>query len=112
MRYTILIACCLLHFAGTVAQNGQQQWAEPQIPAEWGLERMPHNNANPNVYVYKDKRYDALFTRTLGWNGGDGVQTTLLPDGNVFWSFNDSFYGRATDASSRIRRLSNFPATA
>ena len=70
---------------------------------------MPHNNANSNVYVYKDKRYDALFTRTLGWNGGDGVQTTLLPGGNVFWSFNDSFYGRATDASSRIRRSSNFP---
>ncbi len=31
--------------------------------------------------------------RTLGWNGGDGVLTTLLPDGHVFWSFNDSFYG-------------------
>ena len=109
MRYRLLIIFSIFCFVEAMAQNGQQQWAEPQIPAEWGLERMPHNNANPNVYVYKDKRYDALFTRTLGWNGGDGVQTTLLPGGNVFWSFNDSFYGRATDALSRIRRSSNFP---
>lgn len=109
MRYRLLIIFSIFCFVEAMAQDGRQQWAEPQIPAEWGLERMPHNNANPNVYVYKDKRYDALFTRTLGWNGGDGVQTTLLPDGNVFWSFNDSFYGRATDASSRIRRSSNFP---
>lgn len=34
---------------------------------------------DPHVFVYKDKRYDALFTRTLGWNGGDGVLTTALP---------------------------------
>ena len=91
-----------------VAAN-TERWPVPQIETSWKLEYLPHNNANHNVYVYKDKLYDGLFTRTLGWNGGDGVQTTALPDGNVFWSFNDSFYGRATAASSRIRQSCNFP---
>lgn len=85
-----------------------QKWPVPQVDAEWNLEYLPHNNANHNVYVYKDKLYDALFTRTLGWNGGDGVQTTLLPDGNVFWSFNDSFYGRVS-STTRARGNCTFP---
>ncbi len=85
-----------------------QKWPEPEVKEEWKLTLMRHNNANKNVYVYKDKLYDELFTRTLGWNGGDGVETTLLPDGNVFWSFNDSFYGRV-DANTRARRNCNFP---
>lgn len=85
------------------------RWPAPQVKEEWKLEFLAHNNANHNVYVFKDKCYDGLFTRTLGWNGGDGVETTLLPDGNVFWSFNDSFYGRVT-ASTRVRNTNcNFP---
>ncbi len=103
--------------AGTFAQGDQtreveadtMRWPVPHIDASWQLEYLPHNNANHNVYVYKDKLYDGLFTRTLGWNGGDGVQTTALPDGNVFWSFNDSFYGKATGSASRIRQSCNFP---
>ena len=85
------------------------RWPKPLLDAEWKLEYLPHNNANHNVYVYKDKLYDGLFTRTLGWNGGDGVQTTALPGGYVFWSFNDSFYGRATGGTTRIRQSCNFP---
>ncbi len=103
--------------AGTFAQGDltreveadTMRWPVPHVEADWQLEYLPHNNANHNVYVYKDKLYDGLFTRTLGWNGGDGVQTTALPDGNVFWSFNDSFYGKATGSASRIRQSCNFP---
>lgn len=84
------------------------KWPVPSVKKEWKLEYMPHNNANHNVYVYKDKLYDGLFTRTLGWNGGDGVQTAMLPDGNVFWSFNDSFYGKVT-SSTRARGNCTFP---
>ena len=66
----------------------------PAIDPSWNLVQMPDEGGqNPRVFVYKDKKYDALFTRTLGWNGGDGVLTTALPGGHVFWSFNDSFYG-------------------
>ena len=85
----------------------EAKWPEPQVKEEWGLQLMKHNCPNHNVFVYKDKLYDDLFTRTLGWNGGDGVETTLLPDGNVFWSFNDSFYG-VVDGQSRARRACSF----
>ena len=92
---------------GEVARD-EAKWPEPQIKEEWGLQLMMHNCPNHNVFVYKDKLYDNLFTRTLGWNGGDGVETTLLPDGNVFWSFNDSFYG-VVDEDTRARRSFSFP---
>ena len=60
----------------------------PAIDPSWNLVQMPDEGGqNPRVFVYKDKKYDALFTRTLGWNGGDGVLTTALPDGNVSYDF-------------------------
>lgn len=83
-------------------------YPRPAIDKAWNLEYLPHNCSNANVYVYKDKLYDKLFTRTTGWNGGDGVQTTLLPGGHLFWSFNDSFYGRV-NSSTRARQSCNFP---
>jgi len=43
----------------------------PAIDPSWNLVQMPDEGGqNPRVFVYKDKKYDALFTRTLGWNGG------------------------------------------
>ena len=96
MRYKLLFLFYCLYLFEVMAQGDLTheveadtlRWPIPKPDAGWKLEYMPHNNANHNVYVYKDKLYDNLFTRTLGWNGGDGVQTTALPDGNVFWSFN------------------------
>ena len=77
------------------------------IDPTWELELLEWNDY---VVSFKDKKYDKLFTRTLGWNGGDGVLTTQLPDGNTFWSFNDSFYG-VVDGETRSRdgNKVNFP---
>ena len=81
----------------------------PTINPDWDLEMILNiGQHDKNVFVYKDKKYDKLFTRTLGWNGGDGVFTTGLPDGNVFWSFNDSFYG-VVEGDTRTRRDCSFP---
>ena len=93
MKYFILIILLFLPNKWLMAQGDlthevaadTERWPAPQIDPDWKLEYLPHNNANHNVYVYKDKLYDGLFTRTLGWNGGDGVQTIALPGGNVFW---------------------------
>lgn len=76
-------------------------------PAEWELAPM-HNYADGKVKAYKDLKYNKLFTRTRGWNGGDGVLTVGLPNGDVFWTFNDSFYG-VVDAKTRARGSSSFP---
>ena len=77
------------------------------INPAWELELLERNDY---VVAFKDKKYDKLFTRTLGWNGGDGVLTTQLPDGNTFWSFNDSWYG-VVDGETRSRdgNKVNFP---
>src|SRR5690554_4966862 len=80
-------------------ENAKEKISEepiaPNINPEWNL--VPIRNIGQNadgVFVYKDNKYNQLFERTTGWNGGDGVLTTELPGGNIFWSFNDSFYGR------------------
>ena len=117
MKRNLLILTALLAAAAAAFADGDLtrevpadtvQYPVPAIEADWNLVWMPHNCSNKNVYVYKDKLYDDLFTRTLGWNGGDGVQTVALPGGNVFWSFNDSFYGRV-NAATRVRNDCNFP---
>ena len=79
----------------------------PVLEPEWNLEQI-NAATDRNVYTYKDKLYNDLFTRTLGWNGGDGVFTAQLPGGHVFWTFNDSFYGVA-DAATRSRGNCSFP---
>lgn len=82
--------------------------APPDIDPSWNLELLTNvGQHKAGIFVYKDKLYDKLFTRDLGWNGGDGVFTTLLPDGNVFWSFNDSFYGVVGE--NRARGGCSFP---
>jgi hypothetical protein len=81
--------------------------AAPAIAPEWGLAEMD-GSTHKDVYTYKDKLYNDLFTRTLGWNGGDGVFTVGLPGGHVYWTFNDSFYGVA-DAATRARGACSFP---
>ena len=88
-------------------QEEAQEAVLNTIKPTWELELM---ETNGYVMAFKDKKYDKLFTRTLGWNGGDGVLTTLLPDGNAFWSFNDSWYG-VVDGENRSRdgNKVNFP---
>ena len=52
--------------------------------------------------VYRDLTYWHLFaSHTKGWNGGDGVYSTTLPDGNSFWSFGDSFFGLVSEMRDR-----------
>ena len=66
------------------------------------------------VTVKQDLTYGRYFTRDFGLNGCDGVYTTELPDGNIFWSFGDSFFGMLSDPTLRIRggNETNFPRNA
>lgn len=82
---------------------------DPAIEAAWNLVPMPEaiQRQGLKVKAYKDKLYDGLFTRSRGWNGGDGVFSVGLPNGDVYWTFNDSFYGVVNDG--RARGSSSFP---
>ena len=93
-----------LEYKSTPLEEAQEEVLNTIDPA-WELELM---ETNGYVMAFKDKKYDKLFTRTLGWNGGDGVLTTLLSDGHAFWSFNDSFYG-VVEGETRARKDCSFP---
>jgi hypothetical protein len=42
-------------------------------------------------------RYEALFQRSSGWTGGDGVFSTALGGGRFLWLFGDTFIGDVID---------------
>jgi hypothetical protein len=90
---------------GSMDDPGDEVWA---TPAEWELEAMPNATYAGTARAYKDLKYNRLFTRTEGWNGGDGVLTVGLPNGDVLWTFNDSFYG-VVNAEDRSRGSCSFP---
>ena len=50
-------------------------------------------SASDSIIAVKSSYYDQYFTRSAayGWTGGDGATSFLLPDGNSFWLFGDSF---------------------
>ncbi|MEO6149060.1 MAG: DUF5005 domain-containing protein [Mucilaginibacter sp.] len=58
-------------------------------------------NYNPNPQP--DAEYQGYFTRSSGWNSGDGAQSILLPDGRTVWLFGDSFVGEVTPDRKRIQ---------
>lgn len=44
-----------------------------------------------------DSAWDAVFTRTSGWTGGDVAGTVNLGDGRLLWLFGDSWIGEVAD---------------
>ena len=86
--------------------------APPTIEADWNLELIPDvGRQADNLFVYKDLKYNQMFSRTLGWTGGDGGQSVQLPDGNIAWIFKESYYG-TVDATNRARIEANKPLNA
>jgi hypothetical protein len=48
---------------------------------------------SPQFTVEPLPRYNALFQRTQGWTGGDGVFSVRLDPNQVLWLFGDTFIG-------------------
>ena len=86
-----------------------ERWPVPEIDPSWKLEYMPHNNANHNVYVYKDKLYDGLFTRTLGWNGVSTTASMERPQLHQHASASPATF-RATALWCRLQAKTDCPA--
>ena len=83
-------------------------WAEePTLEAAWQLTPVTNIGQNDDdIFLYSDGIYNALFTRTLGWNGGDIVFSTKMADGRTLWLARDSYYG-VVDSESRARLTGN-----
>lgn len=60
---------------------------------------------SPNVKVFVDIDYNNFLTRYEGWNGGDGCYSVLLPNGNILWTFQDSFFGHIGYNRSRMNNV-------
>jgi hypothetical protein len=54
------------------------------------------------LMVFHDTVYNKFLTRFSGWNGGDGCVSIPLPNGNIVWSFQDSFFGEVRQDRARI----------
>jgi|GEM_PF-1893517 hypothetical protein len=68
--------------------------------------------SSSKVTIYDDLTWWALFgMRQKGWNGGEGCYSTPLPDGNVFWSFGPSTFGRISEFRDR-KKYNNPPCNA
>ena len=48
-----------------------------------------------------DNVFQAYGDTSGKWNGGDGAQSTVLPDGATAWFFNDSYYGNVEPDGTR-----------
>ena len=53
---------------------------------------MPGSTMHKGVRAYSDLKYNRLFTRNRGWNGGDGVLTVGLPTGKRFMNNETNSY--------------------
>lgn len=53
--------------------------------------------AEPIRQVEIDVEWNALFTRTDGWTGGDVAGSIDLLDGRTLWVFGDSWFGKVRD---------------
>ena len=76
----------------------------PSVDPSWGLKVVSNNGQfDKRVFVYEDKLYNAMFSTTAGWTGGDIVFSYRMPDNRVVWGARDSFFG-VVDAETRARQ--------
>lgn len=94
---------------GSCSDRDDSRFEAPTLNPDWNLELIPDGGGSRSVMAYRDLAYDGLFTRDLGWNGGDGGLTVALPDGNIFWTYNDSFWGKLDADRNRDGSRASFP---
>ncbi len=97
----------------TITLNAQQIDLADAALKGIELEYIGNVVQNKKVEFYSDITYwNRLGVRFRGWNGGTGGQTTPLPDGNVFWSFQDSYFGLVSENRTRKKKMNNVPRNA
>ena len=106
--FLALVALCL---AQGIPAKAQADFTDERLD-RLELEYVGKDLSGGKASVYLDLTYFNLFaSHQKGWNGGDGVYSTTLPDGNTFWSFGDSFFGLISEFRNR-RRPANLPRNA
>lgn len=79
----------------------------PTLESSWQLKEVINSGQhNDNVFVYQDNLYNSLFTRTLGWNGGEIQGSVMVPGKGLVFVVRDGFFG-TVDAATRARLSGN-----
>ncbi len=111
MKKTIIslaFASLLMPSVGVAQEVDLNQEPIKDLYFDW-VGAAPSNN---QVGVYRDITYWNLFAmRQKGWNGGNGCKSLPLPDGNVLWTFADSYFGRISEFRDR-KQYNNRPHNA
>ncbi|MGQ8335001.1 DUF5005 domain-containing protein [Sunxiuqinia sp. A32] len=86
-----------------ISESGLVKQWYIQIIYNSSLVLIPNNGEwDSNVKVYEATEYNDFLTRYEGWNGGDGCYSVLLPNGDILWTFQDSFFGHIESNRSRV----------
>lgn len=54
-----------------------------------------------SIYACRDSIYINLFTRSIGWTGGDATYSVDLKNGKTLWMFGDSFIDQVSEDRTR-----------
>lgn len=94
LHFSCLLLLCIL--IGTACKK------DTEVPVDDSGTLVEVNCWDGAVRAEQDEQYNRFFTRFGdGWTGGDATYSTLLPDGRIFWSFGDSFWGKVNPDRSR-----------
>lgn len=105
-------ACALVLLLLSPALTAQQIDLTDATLEDLELDYRSTASASSKVTIYDDLTWWTLFgMRQKGWNGGEGCYSTPLPDGNVFWSFGPSTFGRISEFRDR-KKYNNTPCNA
>jgi len=72
-------------------------WAAVAIPLHAASDEPASAEGRELTATRADPQWDAAFTRTQGWTGGDVIGSVELNDGRTVWMFGDSWVGRVAD---------------
>jgi len=111
--FTILVIVFSFCLSGFVSPVSAQEidLNEPLLDGV-ELDYRTKASSSSKVTIYDDLTWWTLFgMRQKGWNGGEGCYSTPLPDGNVFWSFGPSTFGRISEFRDR-KKYNNTPCNA
>ncbi|MHC4596101.1 MAG: protein kinase domain-containing protein [Planctomycetota bacterium] len=70
-----------------------EAWGKPEKAEEWRV-KLPFDKTRASRPL---PEYDALFTRTEGWTGGDAVYSVALADDITLWLYGDTWIGDVVD---------------
>jgi tetratricopeptide (TPR) repeat protein len=105
LRLTATLVC--LTVGNVIVQPATAQVNLSQMP----VAQAPQAGTVRPYSAESAPEWDALFDRTTGWTGADGVYTLPLvgtdaegnPVNSTLWTFNDTFVGTVNDKDDRIR---------